>query len=219
MVTGCMGTCAMGPVILVEPEGIFYTKMNPEKAEDVVARHLLKDEVCEEYTYFDEDEGVHVPRMEDIPFFKGQVRVALRDCGHMEYASLEAYISRDGYGALARALSEMTPAQVVEEMKAAGLRGRGGAGFPTGVKWEAGMKAVSEDGRKFMVCNADEGDPGAFMDRSILEGDPHSIIEGMMLGGYAIGASKGYPLLHSFFRYRRRSHAYKRIPLNWESAL
>ena len=192
MVTGCMGTCAMGPVILVEPEGIFYTKMNPEKAEDVVARHLLKDEVCEEYTYFDEDEGVHVPRMEDIPFFKGQVRVALRNCGHMEYASLEAYISRDGYGALARALSEMTPARVVEEMKASGLRGRGGAGFPTGVKWEAGMKAVSEDGRKFMVCNADEGDPGAFMDRSILEGDPHSIIEGMMLGGYAIGASKGY---------------------------
>ena len=192
MVTGCMGTCAMGPVILVEPEGIFYTKMNPEKAEDVVARHLLKDEVCEESPYFDEDEGVHVPRMEDIPFFKGQVRVALRNCGHMEYASLEAYISRDGYGALARALSEMTPAQVVEEMKAAGLRGRGGAGFPTGVKWEAGMKAVSEDGRKFMVCNADEGDPGAFMDRSILEGDPHSIIEGMMLGGYAIGASKGY---------------------------
>ena len=192
MVTGCMGTCAMGPVILVEPEGIFYTKMNPEKAEDVVTRHLLKDEVCEEYTYFDEDEGVHVPRMEDIPFFKGQVRVALRNCGHMEYASLEAYISRDGYGALARARAEMTPARVVEEMKASGLRGRGGAGFPTGVKWEAGMKAVSEDGRKFMVCNADEGDPGAFMDRSILEGDPHSIIEGMMLGGYAIGASKGY---------------------------
>lgn len=113
----------MGPVILVEPEGIFYTKMNPEKAEDVVARHLLKDEVCEEYTYFDEDEGVHVPRMEDIPFFKGQVRVALRNCGHMEYASLEAYISRDGYGALARALSEMTPARVVEEMKTSGLRG------------------------------------------------------------------------------------------------
>ena len=192
MVTGCMGTCAMGTVIMIEPEGIFYTKMNPEKAEDVVARHLLKDEVCEEYTYFDEEEGVHVPRMEDIPFFKGQVRVALRNCGHMEYASLEAYISRDGYGALARALSEMTPAQVVEEIKASGLRGRGGAGFPTGVKWEAGLKAVSEDGRKFMVCNADEGDPGAFMDRSILEGDPHSIIEGMMLGGYAIGASRGY---------------------------
>ena len=192
MVTGCMGTCAMGPVILVEPEGIFYTKMNPEKAEDVVARHLLKDEVCEEYTYFDEDEGVHVPRMEDIPFFKGQVRVALRNCGHMEYASLEAYISRDGYGALARALSEMTPAQVVEEMKAAGLRGRGGAGFPTGVKWEAGMKAVSEDGRKFMVCNADEGDPGAFMDRSVLEGDPHAVLEAMAIAGYAIGANQGY---------------------------
>ena len=192
MVTGCMGTCAMGPVILVEPEGIFYTKMNPEKAEDVVARHLLKDEVCEEYTYFDEDEGVHVPRMEDIPFFKGQVRVALRNCGHMEYASLEAYISRDGYGALARALSAMTPARVVEEMKASGLRGRGGAGFPTGVKWEAGMKAVSEDGRKFMVCNADEGDPGAFMDRSVLEGDPHAVLEAMAIAGYAIGANQGY---------------------------
>lgn len=191
-VTGCMGTCAMGPVILVEPEGIFYTKMNPEKAEQVVARHLLKDEICEEFTYFDEESGNYVPKMEDIEFFQGQVRIALRNCGHMEYASLEAYISRDGYAAMAKALSGMTPQEVVDEMKASGLRGRGGAGFPTGVKWEAGLKAVSEDGRKFMVCNADEGDPGAFMDRSILEGDPHSIIEGMMLGGYAVGASKGY---------------------------
>ena len=192
VVTGCMGTCAMGPVILVEPEGVFYTKMNPEKAEQVVARHLLKNEICEEFTYFDEDQGAYVPKMDDIPFFKGQVRIALRNCGHMEYASLEAYISRDGYGALSRVLSGMTPEQVVAEIKASGLRGRGGAGFPTGVKWEAGLKAVSRDGRKFMVCNADEGDPGAFMDRSILEGDPHSVIEGMMLGGYAMGAAKGY---------------------------
>ena len=190
MVTGCMGTCALGPVILVEPDGIFYTKMNQEKVEDMVARHLLRNEICEEYTYY--DEGTHIPKMEDIEFFKGQVRIALRNCGHMEYASLEAYISRDGYGALAKALHGMAPADVVGQVKLSGLRGRGGAGFPTGVKWEAGLNAISEDGRKFMVCNADEGDPGAFMDRSILEGDPHSIIEGMMLGGYAIGASKGY---------------------------
>ena len=145
-VTGCMGTCAMGPVILVEPEGIFYTKMNPEKAEQVVARHLLKDEICEEFTYFDEESGNYVPKMEDIEFFQGQVRIALRNCGHMEYASLEAYISRDGYAAMAKALSGMTPQEVVDEMKASGLRGRGGAGFPTGVKWEAGLKAVSETG-------------------------------------------------------------------------
>lgn len=191
-VTGCMGTCAMGPVVLVEPQGIFYIKMNPKKAEQVVLRHLAGNEICEEFTYFDEETGKYTPKMVDMEFFQGQVRIALRNCGHMEYASLEAYISRDGYAALAKALSAMSRQGVVDEMKASGLRGRGGAGFPTGVKWEAGLKAVSEQGRKFIVCNADEGDPGAFMDRSLLEGDPHSIIEGMMLGGYAIGASKGY---------------------------
>ena len=192
MVTGCMGTCAAGPVLLVEPEGIFYTEMNPDKVEDMVSRHLVQREVCEEYTFYDNEQHCHIPKLEDISFFKEQVRIALRNCGRMEFSSLEAYISRDGYGAIARALRQMKPADVVDTLKASGLRGRGGAGFPTGVKWEAGMKAVSEDGRKFMVCNADEGDPGAFMDRSLLEGDPHGIIEGMMLGGYAIGAAKGY---------------------------
>ena len=190
LVTGCMGTCAAGPVLLVEPDGIFYTSMDPEKVREVVERHLVAGQVVEEYTFWDSYQKKRVPKLDDISFFKEQVRIALRNCGRMEYASLDAYIARDGYAAAAKALLTMTPEQVVEEMKASGLRGRGGAGFPTGVKWEAGMKAPK--GQKYIVCNADEGDPGAFMDRSVLEGDPHSIIEGMLLGGYAIGADKGY---------------------------
>ncbi len=190
LVTGCMGTCAAGPVLLVEPDGIFYTKMDPAKVTDVVQRHLLDDEVCMEYTFYDAYRKKRVPKLEDISFFREQVRVALRNCGRMEYGSLDAYIARDGYAAIAKAVTSMSPQDVVDEMKKSGLRGRGGAGFPTGVKWEAGLKAPG--GQKYMVCNADEGDPGAFMDRSVLEGDPHSIIEGMMLGGYAIGADKGF---------------------------
>ena len=190
LVTGCMGTCAAGPVLLVEPDGIFYTKMDPGKVADVVQRHLLDDEVCMEYTFYDAYRKKRVPKLEEISFFREQVRVALRNCGRMEYGSLDAYIARDGYAAIAKAVTSMSPQDVVDEMKKSGLRGRGGAGFPTGVKWEAGLKAPG--GQKYMVCNADEGDPGAFMDRSVLEGDPHSIIEGMMLGGYAIGADKGF---------------------------
>ena len=190
LVTGCMGTCAAGPVLLVEPDGIFYTKMDPGKVADVVQRHLLDDEVCVEYTFYDAYRKKRVPKLEEISFFREQVRVALRNCGRMEYGSLDAYIARDGYAAIAKAVTSMSPQDVVDEMKKSGLRGRGGAGFPTGVKWEAGLKAPG--GQKYMVCNADEGDPGAFMDRSVLEGDPHSIIEGMMLGGYAIGADKGF---------------------------
>ena len=189
-VTGCMGTCAAGPVMCVQPDGIFYTSMDPEKVADVVKRHLVGGEICDEYTFYDNYLGKRVAKMDEISFFSNQVRVVLRNCGSMEFSSLEAYISRGGYGAIAKALGSMTPAEVVEEMKKSGLRGRGGAGFPTGVKWEAGMKAPA--GQKYMVCNADEGDPGAFMDRSVLEGDPHSVIEGMMLGGYAIGANRGF---------------------------
>ncbi len=192
LVTGCMGTCAAGPVILVEPDGIFYTAMNKEKVTDIVERHLIKNEICEEYTFYDEESHKFIPKLDDISFFREQVRIALRNCGRMEFASLEAYIARDGYRAAADALVNLKPSVVVNTIKESGLRGRGGAGFPTGVKWEAGMNAKSEDGRKFIVCNADEGDPGAFMDRSLLEGDPHSIIEGMLLGGFAIGAGKGY---------------------------
>lgn len=190
--TGCMGLCAAGPVMLVEPEGIFYTLMTPERTSDVVTKHLVGGKVCTEYTYYDSEQKKYIPKLKNISFFKEQIRIALRNCGRMEYASLEAYIARDGYQAIANAILAQSPSQIVSVIKDSGLRGRGGAGFPTGVKWEAGMNAFSEDGQKYMVCNADEGDPGAFMDRSILEGDPHSIIEGMMLGAYAIGANKGF---------------------------
>ncbi|NTV90987.1 MAG: hydrogenase, partial [Clostridiales bacterium] len=183
-VTGCMGICAVGPVMLIQPEGIFYTSLNPEKVEEIVTGHLVEGNICEKYTYFDSFQDRHIPRLEDISFFRDQTRIVLRNCGQMEYGSLEAYISRDGYFSIAKALG-MEPSAVVNEIKASGLRGRGGAGFPTGIKWEAGMNAKSKDGRKFIVCNADEGDPGAFMDRSVLEGDPHTIIEGMMIGGYS----------------------------------
>lgn len=189
MVTGCIGICAVGPVMVVEPDGVLYTSLDPERAALIARRHLLEGEIVEECTFYDHDQKRRIPHLRDIGFFREQVRIALRNCGQMEYASLEAYIARDGYAALAGALTQK-PADVVEEIKRSGLRGRGGAGFPTGVKWEAGMNAA--EGRKYMVCNADEGDPGAFMDRSILEGDPHSLIEGMLLGGYAIGASRGY---------------------------
>ncbi|HIU19418.1 MAG TPA: NADH-quinone oxidoreductase subunit NuoF [Candidatus Limiplasma stercoravium] len=189
MVTGCIGICAVGPVMVVQPEGVLYTNLDPERAAVIARRHLLEGEIVEEYAFYDHEQKRRLPYLKDIGFFREQVRIALRNCGQMEYASLEAYIARDGYAAIAKALAG-SPADVVEEIKRSGLRGRGGAGFPTGVKWEAGMKAPGE--QKYMVCNADEGDPGAFMDRSILEGDPHSLIEGMMLGGYAIGANRGY---------------------------
>lgn len=185
LVTGCMGTCSAGPVLLVEPDGIFYSKMDPEKVADMVSRHLVDGEVCMEYTFYDAYQKKRVPKLDDIAFFKEQVRVALRNCGRMEFSSLEAYIARDGYAAIAKAVTGMRPADVVDEMKRSGLRGRGGAGFPTGVKWEAGLNAPA--GQKYMVCNADEGDPGAFMDRSILEGDPHSVIEAMTGGSLRLG--------------------------------
>ena len=188
--TGCIGTCAAGPVMLILPERIFYTKLTPQIARKVIQKHLRDGEILVEHTFYDQSLKKHVPKIDDIDFFKEQVRIALRNCGVIEYDSLDAYISRDGYLAVAKALSEKTPQQVIDEVKRSGLRGRGGAGFPTGVKWQAGHDALGE--RKFIVCNADEGDPGAFMDRSILEGDPHTVIEGMMLGGYAIGANMGY---------------------------
>jgi NADH-quinone oxidoreductase subunit F len=188
--TGCMGTCAAGPVMLILPERTFYTKLTPDIARKVIRKHLKDGEFPIEYTFYDYSLKKHVPNIDDIDFFKEQVRIALRNCGVIEYDSLDAYISRDGYFAAAKALNEKSPQDVIDEVKRSGLRGRGGAGFPTGVKWQAGHNAVAE--RKFIVCNADEGDPGAFMDRSIIEGDPHTVIEGMMLGGYAIGASTGY---------------------------
>ncbi|HHV63796.1 MAG TPA: NADH-quinone oxidoreductase subunit NuoF [Peptococcaceae bacterium] len=188
--TGCMGTCAVGPVLLILPDQTFYTKVNPEKMTEIVKSHLINGTVLEKYTFYDEAQAKYIPNINDIDFFKYQVKIALRNCGLIDYSSIEAYIAKDGYFAIAKALTNMSPQDVVDEMKKSGLRGRGGAGFPTGIKWEAGLKAQAD--QKYIVCNADEGDPGAFMDRSILEGDPHGIIEGMMIGGYAIGATMGY---------------------------
>ncbi len=188
--TGCMGLCAAGPLVLVRPGDILYTAMTPEKIAEVVARHLLGGEIVEEYTFYDPELEEYVPRLSDIRFFSNQVKIALRNCGDMDYSSIEAYIARDGYQAIASALAGGEPQRVIDTIKVSGLRGRGGAGFPAGVKWQAAHDQKSD--KKYIVCNADEGDPGAFMDRSLLEGDPHSIIEGMQLGGFAIGADKGY---------------------------
>jgi NADH-quinone oxidoreductase subunit F len=188
--TGCMGTCSVGPVMLILPERIFYTELTPEIARSIIKSHIIKGEILKEHTFYDNSLHKHIPQIDNIDFFKEQVKIALRNCGAMEYKSLDAYIARDGYFAAAKVLTDISRENIIKEVKKSGLKGRGGAGFPTGVKWDAGYHAVSD--RKFIVCNADEGDPGAFMDRSIIEGDPHTLIEGMMIGAYAIGASMGY---------------------------
>ena len=189
-VTGCMGTCAVGPVMLVTPGNTFYTSLTEDKVKAIVKNHLVGGKVQEEYTFYDHTLEKHVPKLDDINFFKKQVKIALRNCGAMAFDDVAAYIAKDGYQAACKALTELSPQKVIDEVKASGLKGRGGAGFPTGVKWQAGHDQKA--GKKFIVCNADEGDPGAFMDRSIIEGDPHTVIEGMLLGGYAIGATQGY---------------------------
>ena len=188
--TGCMGTCAVGPVMLILPERIFYTSLTPETAREIVRSHILQGKIRTEHTFYDHSLHKHIPKIDDIDFFREQVRIALRNCGIIEFGSIDAYIAKDGYFALAKVLGEKSRQDVVNEVKKSGLRGRGGAGFPTGIKWQSGLDAKND--RKFIICNADEGDPGAFMDRSIIEGDPHTLIEGMMIGGYAIGASMGY---------------------------
>ncbi|ACJ75995.1 NADP-reducing hydrogenase, subunit c [Thermosipho africanus TCF52B] len=188
--TGCMGACSLGPIMVIHPEGVYYQKLTPEAAEKIVEEHLLKGRVVEEYLYKG-DKGKIVPQpQKEIPFFSRQVKVATRNVGIIDPLSIDEYIARDGYFALHKALKEMTPEQVIEVVKESGLRGRGGAGFPTGLKWEFARKSPGDE--KYMICNADEGDPGAFMDRSILEGDPHSIIEAMTIAAYAIGATKGF---------------------------
>ncbi|MEG1537307.1 MAG: NAD(P)H-dependent oxidoreductase subunit E, partial [Clostridiales bacterium] len=169
--TGCMGTCAVGPVVYIEPEGVFYTKVTAKKAFEIVESHVIDGRIIEDYTFYDNNLQKFIPHLKDIPFFAEQVQIALRNCGKIDFASIDNYIAQDGYAAIAKAVTAMTPALVVDEMKKSGLRGRGGGGFPTGIKWEAGMNAPGD--QKYIVCNADEGDPGAFMDRSLLEGDPH----------------------------------------------
>lgn len=188
--TGCMGSCDLGPVAVVYPEGVFYQKLKPEDMALIVQEHLLKGRPVERLMYVPPAGEEPVLTMEKIPFFAYQKKVVLRNCGEIDPGNIEEYIARDGYEALAKAVTEMTPQQVIDTVKASGLRGRGGGGFPTGLKWELTAKATGD--QKYVVCNADEGDPGAFMDRSVLEGDPHSVIEAMTIAGYAIGANKGY---------------------------
>jgi len=188
--TGCMGICAMGPVMLVLPDRTFYTEVNPEKAKEIIQSHLVNSKPIEEYTFYDKTLLKYIPKIDDIEFFKAQVKIVLDLCGIIDYTSIEDYIAHDGYLAAAKAITGMTQEQVVKEVEVSGLRGRGGAGFPTGTKLRAGFAQKSNT--KYMVCNADEGDPGAFMDRSVIEGDPHCLIEGMILSAYAIGAQQGY---------------------------
>jgi NADH-quinone oxidoreductase subunit F len=188
--TGCMGACSLGPIMVVYPEGVFYQKLTPQAAEKIVQEHLLKGRIVQEYLY-KMPTGEAVPEaMDKLPFFAKQVKIATRNVGYIDPGNIEEYIARDGYFALTKVLNEKAPDQVIEEVKRSGLRGRGGAGFPTGLKWELTRKAKGD--RKYVVCNADEGDPGAFMDRSVLEGDPHTVLEAMAIAGYAIGAQQGY---------------------------
>lgn len=188
--TGCLGSCALGPTLVVQPGSIFYTCLTPEDMPRIVEEHILAGKVVESLCFLDPETGKRVPKLTDIDFFKKQLRLVTARCGSMPFASIEAYIASDGYRGFIKAVTTMERTEVIDEIKRSGLRGRGGGGFPTGIKWEAGYRAKGEV--KYIVCNADEGDPGAFMDRSILEGDPHSIIEGMLIAGYAIGATKGF---------------------------
>jgi NADH-quinone oxidoreductase subunit F len=188
--TGCRGFCAMGPVMIIYPDGIFYCQVKEEDIPFLVEETLLKGRVVERLTYKEPSAHQAVPFYGEIPFYSKQLRITLRNCGMIDPENIEEYIARDGYQALTKVLSSMAPQQVYEEVKNSRLRGRGGAGFTTGLKWEFTARAQSDI--KYVVCNADEGDPGAFMDRSLIEGDPHSLIEGMAICGYAVGSKEGY---------------------------
>jgi NADH-quinone oxidoreductase subunit F len=188
--TGCRGFCSMGPVMVIYPEGIFYCQVQAADVPELVEETLVKGRVVERLTYKTPDSHEAVPFYEDVPFYSKQQRITLRNCGIIDPENIEEYIARDGYAALSKALGEMSSQDVIDTVRNSGLRGRGGAGFLTGLKWEFTARARND--KKYVVCNADEGDPGAFMDRSIIEGDPHSLIEGMTLCGYAVGADEGY---------------------------
>ena len=190
--TGCFGLCAMGPIVLIYPEGSLYTKVTLDDVKEIVSEHIVKGRIVERLLHKEGDTTQTVTSLTETEFYKHQQRIALRNCGVINPENIDEYIGIGGYEALGKVLTTMTPQQVIDEVKASGLRGRGGAGFSTGLKWQFTHDAVSPDGQKFACCNADEGDPGAFMDRSVLEGDPHSVIEAMAIAGYAIGADQGY---------------------------
>lgn len=192
--TGCFGLCALGPVVIVYPDGTFYSRVQKDDVKEIVEEHLLKGRVVDRLVYNDVAKGKEVQHgnvsLNDTTFYAKQKRVALRNCGVINPENIDEYIAMDGYRALGKALTEMTPEQVIQVIKDSGLRGRGGGGFPTGLKWS--FTAKNQADQKYVVCNADEGDPGAFMDRSVLEGDPHAIVEAMTICGYATGATQGY---------------------------
>ncbi len=189
--TGCFGLCALGPIVIVYPEGAFYSMVNEDDVDEIVEEHLLKGRIVKRLLYqetvVDDD---NIKSLNEVDFYSKQHRVALRNCGVINPEIIDEYIAFGGYTALGKVLTEMTPQEVIDEIKASGLRGRGGGGFPTGLKWQFTANAQGE--KKFVACNADEGDPGAFMDRSVLEGDPHSVIEAMAIAAYAVGADQGY---------------------------
>ncbi len=187
--TGCMGACNLGPIMIVYPEGVFYQKLKPQDSKEIVEEHLLKGRVVQRLLYKGSTGEIKSKAKEELPFFTKQVKVVTRNLGIIDPSNIEEYIANDGYFALNKVL-KLGPEDVIEEIKKSGLRGRGGAGFPTGLKWEFTRKSKSNE--KYVICNADEGDPGAFMNRSVLEGDPHSVLEGMMIAGYCIGAQYGY---------------------------
>src|SRR3989339_1666389 len=189
--TGCLGPCAHGPVVVIGKDNVFYKNAKPQDAKEIIEKHVVDGEVVKRLLWKKEKDAKKIlPSMNDIEFFKRQTKVVLRNCGRINPDSIDDYIANDGYQALAKVLTVLKPDDVIEEMKKSGLRGRGGAGFPTWMKWSFTRKSAGDT--KYILCNGDEGDPGAFMDRSVLEGDPHSVIEGMAIGAYAIGAAQGY---------------------------
>ena len=189
IMTGCFGFCEKGPIVKIMPDNTFYVQVKPEDVVEIVNEHIVKGRKVMRLLYVDPTSQDHISDSKHMEFYKKQIRIALRNCGFINPENVDEYIARDGYLALGKALTEMKPQDVIDEIKKSGLRGRGGGGFPTGLKWDFASKNMAD--QKYVVCNADEGDPGAFMDRSILEGDPHSVIEAMALCGYSIGATKG----------------------------
>ena len=187
--TGCFGLCAKGPIVIIRPEDVFYAHVKPEDCEEIINTHIVEGKIEERLLCQDIDART-VKQLDELNFYKKQERIALKNCGIIDPENIDEYIAFDGYKALEKVLFEMTPEEVIKEVTDSGLRGRGGAGFPTGKKWE--FTRIAKGDQKYVVCNADEGDPGAFMDRSILEGDPHCVLEAMMIAGYSVGANKGY---------------------------
>ncbi|MBO5364638.1 MAG: NAD(P)H-dependent oxidoreductase subunit E, partial [Clostridia bacterium] len=190
--TGCFGLCALGPIMIVYPEGAFYSRVEVSDVKEIVEEHLLKGRIVKRLLYDEtiQEGSDEIKGINEVQFYEKQMRIALRNCGVINPENIDEYIAFDGYKALGKVLTEMQPQEVIDVIKESGLRGRGGGGFPTGTKWQFTAAAQGEE--KFVACNADEGDPGAFMDRSILEGDPHSVIEAMAIAAYAVGANQGY---------------------------